>query len=241
MLVGAFDADETLSLARRYFEPIARRSTPPAVVTREPAQRGERRLVVERAGQNPLLQYAYHAIAASDPQQPALNLLQTVLVGGDASRLHRRLVEEQQLAVAVGAGWAEGFDPNIFSLYATLPADGSVAGFQSALDAELTRLVEQGVTERELARAKNMATVDFWRGISTIDGKARLLGEYAVMHGDYRRLFDAPEAYQNVTRAQIQAIARQVFNTERRTVGVLQPRSVPSVSGQVRAGGGLHS
>ncbi len=242
VLAGAFDPDEALALAHRYFGQVPKRASSPAAVTREPEQRGERRLMLERAGQNPLLQYAYHAIAASDPQQPALNLLQTILVGGDASRLHRRLVEEEELAVAVGGGWAEGFDPNVFWLYATLPAEGSVPRLQEALDAELSRLIEHGVTERELKRAKNMAAVDFWRGASTVDGKARLLGEYAVMHGDYRRLFTAPATYQNVTREQVQAIARQVFSIDRRTVGVLQPRgesAAPPVRPRVIAGGRL--
>jgi zinc protease len=59
--------------------------------------------------------------------------------------------------------------------------------------------------------------------VSTIDGKARLLGEYAVMHGDYKLLFTAPEAYERVTREDVLAIARQVFDPDKRTIGVLQP------------------
>jgi zinc protease len=59
--------------------------------------------------------------------------------------------------------------------------------------------------------------------VSTIDGKARLLGEYAVMRGDYALLFAAPEAYERVTRADVARIARQVFNPDKRTIGVLLP------------------
>ncbi len=73
------------------------------------------------------------------------------------------------------------------------------------------------MTEQELRRAKNLAAADFWRGVSTIDGKARLLGEYAVMHGDYRLLFTAPAAYERVTRSDVAAIARAVFDPARRT------------------------
>jgi len=224
ILVGAAQPDDVFALARQYFESTPARPVPPPIVTCEPEQRGERRLRLTRPGQNPLLQVAYHAIAATDPRQPALNLLQTILVGGDASRLHRCLVEEKRLAVAVGGGWPEGFDPNIFSLYATLPTDGSVQQFESALDSELDRLVQDGVSERELRRAQNIVAVDFWRGVSTIDGKARLLGEYAVMHQDYRLLFEAPDSYQRVTREDIRGIAELVFNTDRRTVGILEPQ-----------------
>jgi zinc protease len=223
LLVGDVEAEEAFALAQKYFEPIPGREAAPPVLTAEPAQRGERRLVLERAGQNPLLHYAYHAIAATDTREPALNILQTILLGGDASRLHRALVEEQQLAVAIGGGWPEGFDPNIFSIQATLPEGGDLDALQSALDAQLARLLRDGVTELELRRAKNLVAAEFWRGVSTIDGKARLLGEYAVMHGDHRLLFDAPGLYEGVSRAQVEQVAREIFNPERRTVGVLRP------------------
>jgi zinc protease len=223
VLVGAVDPDQVFALARKYFGPTPARDSPPPVRTREPEQLGERRLVLERPGQNPLLHYAYHAIAAADPRQPALDILQTILTSGHASRLHRALVEEQKLAVAIGGGWSEGFDANVFVIHATLPAGGSVPALEHALDAELARVVADGVSEQELRRAKNMEAADFWRGASTIDGKARLLGEYAVMHGDYKLLFAAPEAYERVTREDVASIARQVFNADRRTVGVLLP------------------
>jgi zinc protease len=223
VLVGAVEPDQALSLAQRYFGAAATAPPPPPVLTREPEQQGERRLLLPRPGHNPLVQYAYHAIAAADAREPALNLLQTILVGGDASRLNRALVEEQRLAVAIGGGWPQGFDANLFHLQATLPAGQSPARFEAALDTQLESVLQDGVTELELRRAKNIAAADFWRGVSTIDGKARLLGEYAVMHGDHRRLFDAPEAYDRVTRADVLAVARAVFNPGRRTVGVLQP------------------
>jgi zinc protease len=230
VLVGDVNPDQVFALARRYFGPIASRDPPPPVRTQEPEQLGERRLVLQRPGQNPLVEYAYHSISASDPHEPALNLLQMILVGGDASRLHRLLVEERKLAVSVSGGWSEGFDANVFTLFVTLPEDGSVQTLQATLDAELARVVQQGVTDQELRRAKNIVAHDFWRGVSTIDGKARLLGEYAVMHGDWRQLFSAPDAYERVTLADVLAIARQVFDPIRRTVGVLEPTHAPEAA-----------
>jgi zinc protease len=198
------------------------------VGTCEPEQQAERRVLLERPGQNPLLQIAYHAISAADAREPALNILQTILAGGDASRLHRALVEEQELAVAVGGGWSEGFDPNVFVLQATLPEDGDLQALLAALDTQLAQLLRTGVTDAELRRAKNMVAADFWRGVSTIDGKARLLGEYTVMHGDHRLLFSAPDSYERVTRDEVQAVARAVFDPAHRTVGMLRPLSEPA-------------
>jgi zinc protease len=225
IVVGDVDPQRVFALAERYFGAIPRGQTPPAVALREPPQRAERRVVLQRPGQNPLLHLAYHAISATDARQPALNLLQTILVGGDASRLHHSLVEQQRLAVAIGGGWSEGFDPNVFVLQATLPEDGTLEALQAALDAELTRLLRDGVSEAELRRARNVAAADFWRGVATLDGKARLLGEYTVLHGDHRLLFSAPERYERVTRAEVLEVARAVFVPERRTVGLLQPQA----------------
>jgi zinc protease len=223
VVVGDVVPERVFAVAERTFGAIPRGRTPPAVDSPEPEQCAERRVELQRPGQNPLLQFAYHAIRASDAREPALNLLQTILVGGDASRLHRSLVEEQRLAVAIGGGWSEGFDPNVFVLHATLPEGGDLAATEASIDAQLERLGRGGVTEIELRRAKNLAAADFWRGVATIDGKARLLGEYAVMHGDQRRLFSAPEAYECVTLEQVHELARTVFDARRRTVGRLCP------------------
>jgi zinc protease len=224
VLVGDLDAEQAFALVEKYYGPIARGPAAQPVRTTEPEQQGERRLTLERSGQNPLLLLAYHAVAADDARAPALNLLQTILTGGDAARLHRALVEERKLAVEISSGWSEGYDPNLYLISATLPEGGSPAELETALNAELARVAKDGVTPAELARAKNQQAAQFWRGVATLDGKARLLGEFAVLHGDYHQLFAAPAAYEAVTAAQVLAVARDVFKPAQRTVGILQPR-----------------
>jgi len=225
VLVGDLDPEQAFALVEKYYGAIPRGQSTPVVRTTEPEQSGERRLTVERSGQNPLVLLAYHAVAADDARAPALNLLQTILTGGDAARLHRTLVEDQKLAVEISSGWSEGFDPNLYLISATLPEAGSSAEFESALNAELARLIKDGVTAAELTRAKNQQAALFWRGVATLDGKAQLVGEFAVLHGDHRKLFTAPAAYEAVTTGQLLSVARDVFKSQQRTVGVLQPRA----------------
>ena len=239
IVVGDVQAEEVFALAEKYFGVLPRGPEALPVRTHEPEQLGERRLIVRRPAQNPLLEVAYPSLSAADSRAPALNLLQTILVGGEASRLHRLLVEERKLAVDISGGWSEGFDPNLFNFYATLPGDADVAALEQALQAELERVVRDGVTAEELRRAKNQIAASFWRGLSTLDGKARLLGEYAVFHGDYRRLFAAPASYEQVSAAQVQAVARDVFQPQRRTTGVLLPAddTAAGADGTTAAGG----
>jgi zinc protease len=231
VIVGDVGPEEGFELARRHFGAIPRQPPPPAVRTVEPEQLGEQRLRIERPALTPLLQYAYKAPAATDSRGPALRLLVTALAQGDASRLHRLLVEDRKLAISVGAYWDEGFDPGLLWFMVTLPQAGDVAEVERVLDAELERVAREGVGEAELRRAKNLEATRMWRGLATIDGKARLLGEYEVVHGDYRKLFEAPARIEAVTLEQVRAIATEVLQTRRRTVGVLESPPAPAQPG----------
>ena len=223
VLAGDLVPEKVFELARRYFEPIPRQAAPSPVTEREPEQLEERTLVIRRKAQTPLLQYAYKAPAAADPRAPAVNLLLSILVDGDASRLHRSLVEDQQVAIEVSGHWQEGFDPGLLWLYLTLPEGSDPDEVRGLLDAELADVAEHGVTAAELSRAKNLNAAGFWKKLATIDGKAQLLGEYEIFHGDWAKLFDAPAQFEKVTLEDIHAVAREILAKSRRTVGVLVP------------------
>ncbi|HVO45212.1 MAG TPA: pitrilysin family protein [Steroidobacteraceae bacterium] len=222
VLAGDVVPEDVFVLARRYFEPIPRQAPPDEIRVREPEQLGERRVTVRRKAQTPLLQYAYKAPAAADPRAPAVSLLLSILVDGDSSRLHRLLVEETQLAIEVGGHWHEGFDPGLLWLYFTLPEGADVAETGRVVDAELARVATGGVTATELRRAQNLTAAGFWRKLATLDGKAQLLGEYEIFHGDWLKLFDAPARFEAVTLPEIHAVAREILDSRRRTVGVLE-------------------
>jgi len=227
VLAGDVEPEEAFALARRYLGPIAPRDPPPRVRVREPAQLGERRVTLRRKGRTPLLQLAYKAPAAGDARAPALQLLVRLLVEGDASRLHRTLVERARLAVEVAGDWHEGFDPGLLWLHLTLPEGGDPAAALRALDREIARIVERGIARSELERAQSLALAAHYRQLAANEGKAHLLGEYAVMSGNWRGLSVAAARYAAVSCAEVQAIARAVLDPRRRTVGTLVPIRAP--------------
>jgi zinc protease len=119
-----------------------------------------------------------------------------------------------------------------------LPEGTDPAQAEAALDAELEKVVRDGVTEAELDRAKNLTLAGLWRGLATINGKARLLGEFDVFHGDHQKLFTAPADYDAVTLAAVQSVAAEVLQRRSRTVGVLVPKSpVPRSDASVAGAG----
>jgi len=223
VIAGDVSPEEVFALARKYLEPIPRQAAPEPVRVCEPQQAGERRVVITRNAQTPLVQYAYKAPAAADERAPALNMLMSILVDGDASRLYRELVENQKVIIDIGGHWHEGFDPALLWLYFTLPEGADPQSVLPVIDEQLARIANHGVTGEELRRAKSMVAVSFWKKLSTIDGKAQLLGEYEIFHGDWAKLFTAPAEFERVTAEEVQAVAREVLNVNRRTVGILLP------------------
>ena len=234
ILVGDVEPKSAIALARQYFEPIPAHAPPEPIRTKEPPQEGERRVNVEADAQTPLLQFAYHALSGADPRQPALELLTRILTDGDASRLHRVLVEEQKLAISADSYIDRGFDPGLAWFILTLPAGGDTTKAEAVFDSEIARLRDGGVTAKELSRARSQALADFWRGLATIDGKAQTLGQFAVLQGGYQRLFEAPRAYESVTADDIRKLAADLLRPGNRTVGVLTAAAAVTGQGEGR-------
>jgi zinc protease len=225
VITGDVTPGEIFDLADEYFTKTPAQPSPPPIRTVEPEQQGARRVVVEAPAQTPLLHMAFHASSASDPDSLPLRLLFNVLTGGDSSRLHRLLVEDEGLALAVDGYQDKGFDPGLAYFYLTLPPGGDTAAVERRVLEELQRLARNGVSDAELAKARNIILADFWRGLATINGKASILGQYEVFHGNYEKLFDLPEALQAITADDLRTVAAKLFRVNNMTVGVLRAAS----------------
>ena len=232
VIAGDVDPAQVFSLADKYLAPLPKQPEPAPITTVEPVQQGERRLVVERAdAQSPIVAYAFHTgLGAGSKDYPVLELLGTILSQGESSRLHQRLVENEQVATQAGTFAEAGFDPGLLWIYAMLPPGGDLAKAEALLDEELAKIARDGVTAAELDKARNLKLSAFWRGMATINGKARALGTAEVFEGDYRKAFDEPAAFEAVTAAQVQALAAKILRKQNRTTGLLQPVAAPAAN-----------
>jgi zinc protease len=220
VFTGDVTSEEIFRLAEKYFAPIPAQDPPPPIRTVEPEQSGLRRIVVESPAQTPLLHMAFHSGAARDRETLHMGLLLNILTVGDSSRLHRRLVEEEGIALSIGAFVDEGFDPGLTYFYLTLPPGGDLDAAERRVLEELRLIADEGVTEAELNKARNIVLADFWREMSTIDGKAGAIGDFAVFHGNYEKLFNLPYTVEAVTVEDLQQVAA-VFDEDNMTVGTL--------------------
>jgi len=222
VVAGGVTPTEVFTLAQKYFAATPAQVPPSPVRTVEPLQTGERRVLVEAPAPAPLVQAAFHIGAAADSDSLAISLLLNILADGDSSRLHQALVAREGAALAVDGYQQEGLDPGLAWFFLTLPPGGDTATAQRLLVAELQRVIEDGISEDELAKAREQLLAEYRASLSTIDGKAAALANYQVFHGNYEKLFLLPERIETITAEHLRAVAAETFRTGNMTVGVLR-------------------
>lgn len=223
VVAGDIRVDQIRALAKQYLEPIPRQEPPPPVRTVEPEQRGERRTVVSKPAQLPVILIGYHVGSSQSPDDAALSVLGAVLSQGRSSRLYRRLVDEDQLALNAEQYLSSSLDPGEW-IFIISPRAGVEPGkAERVLYEELEKVQTNLVPNPELRKAKNLLLTDLYRQRKTISGRANLLGEYEIFKGDFRKLYTFQDEIEAVTAADLQRVARKYLRDRNRTVATLIP------------------
>ena len=166
---------------------------------------------------------AYRGPAVSHPDALTLDVLEFILSVGEGSRLNKRLVYEEKVAVDVGMDWSWRLDPGVLLFHAELAPDGDPARVEATLYGEIARLAEHGITERELTKAKNNLRAHLMRELTTSSGRAHALGNYETYLGSWRAGLRLGERYAAVNAASVQAAAARYLVPSQRSVVTLLP------------------
>lgn len=225
VVTGDVRAEEIFRLAQKYIEPIPSHDPPPKVTTREPEQRGERRVTVRKFAQLPLLMIGYHSIESSNADYYAFKVLETILFSGQSSRMYQRLVDKDQIALFVGGGIGLSLDPDLFQITAQPKAGIAPERVERAIYEEFDKVKNAPVSDQEIEKAKNILLANFYRQMRTISNRANLLGSYEVYFGDYRKLFTTADDFNKVTKEDLQRVAKKYFSEKNRTVATLIPET----------------
>ena len=226
VLVGDFDPGDALDRIERLYGSIPAGGPLPPVPAGEPPQKGERRAQIRYPSQAPALLAGFRAPEGRDPDSLVLDLIETALGSGEGARLKRALIYQQELCVdsRVYFGWR--MDPGLFEVSLKLAPGVDPGRAESALWAELARVCDELLTDRELDRAKNMVRAQLLRALATTNGRAHSIGQMELMLGGWRAMLDLPDRYAAITAAQVQRVARRTFAPHRRNVVTLIPGEV---------------
>ncbi|MCA9653003.1 MAG: insulinase family protein, partial [Myxococcales bacterium] len=211
VVVGDVEHDEIVKMAESYFGWIPRYDEPPRVTVKEPVQTKPLKIAIkERNGPVPIVAVGYRTVPTGHDDELELEMLGRILGGGESSRLYRDLVTERELAIVALSGAFSLEDDGLFGAGAVLSPFGDEPDeVLAAIREHITRLVNEGVTEEELTKAKNGMLRDAVTSQLTVASKAQLLGDAAVIKGDLPSVNQRFKEIDAVTVADLQAVANR--------------------------------
>jgi len=210
IVAGDFEQQQADAWIDQYFTVIAKpESTIPRVTTEEPARAEERRLD-EYASNVPLpaLGLTWLIPSASHADAIPLFVAATILSEGESSRLQERLVRgEISQEVFADADLRE--DLGLFGIISIMGSEHKPAEAEKAIRAELSAIVEKGITAAELEKAKNLIVTSALRQRETNNGKAFTLGEALILQHDPTVVNTGLGKVQATTAADIQRVVKK--------------------------------
>jgi zinc protease len=223
VVVGDIEPTRTLDLIRTYYEPVKSSPPPPPVSTIEPSQLGPKTVVIRKEAQAPSFTVVWHAPNAKDADFLPLAILSKPLLDGESSRLYRRLVREEQLALRVSGGAQETIDPFLFAIDVKPRPGADLDKIDRVIEEELAKIRSEGITPQEFEKAMNGVRSDFYRGLQTVSGKANQLGTYELLYGDFNKLFTVMDNYAAVKIDRVREVAAKYLTENNKTIGKLIP------------------
>lgn len=224
VVVGDVNHDEVLAKAKQYFEWIPRPPDPPRVAAREPEMTEPRRLdFTEPVGPLPAIGVGYHVCPDGHADSYPLKVLEEIVSGGESGRVNKHLVKEQEKFTFAGAGSILMEQGGIFGVGGVIQPGGDQTDAEKAVLAEIKDLVDHGVTEEELQKARNNLVAQSVTERTRVAGKAQRLGYCAVVLGDVSLVNRELDLLMKVSCQDVQDVARKYFKDERQLTLVVTP------------------
>jgi zinc protease len=231
VVVGDVKPEQVLKLAKQYFGVLPADGIATVKPQNEEKQRGERRVIVKAPAELPYLIIGYkvpvvgHAEEEWEPY--ALEVLASLMAGGDTSILQRELVRGKELASGIDADYsAFSRMKNLFTIDA-IPAQGhDVAEIEKAIEQQVDSLRNTPVSKEELDRVKAGVIASEIYQRDSVQHQAIVIGMLETLGLGWQTMEEYADRISAVTAEQVQAVARKYLIDEHKTVAVLDPQPI---------------
>ncbi|WP_430811664.1 MULTISPECIES: M16 family metallopeptidase [unclassified Carboxylicivirga] len=226
VIAGDIELEETKALVSKYFADIPKGNDNiyrPTMT--EPPLGGEVRDTIFDNIQLPLILHAYRTPAMGTDDYYALDMLSTLLSGGQSSRLYKSLVDEQQKALEVSSFALPFQDPSV-AIAIALPNMGvDCADLESAMDEQVNRVRKELISEREYQKLLNQFENTFVKSNIKLASRAENLATNYTYFGNTNLINTELDKYLAVTREDIRRVANKYFVNDNRVVLYYLPKS----------------
>lgn len=229
-IAGDIKIPETKKLIEKYFADIPKGKKEifrPSIV--EPKKTAEVRDTIFDNIQLPAVIQAYHIPKQGTDDYYALNMLTTLLSSGESSRLNKRLIDNDKLAVAVGSFPIALEDPGLFIAYSIANMGVKPDQVEAAILDEIKKIQTELISEEEFTKIRNQTETEFISDKNRVVGIAQALAKYHLFFGDANLINTELERFMKVTREDIKRVANKYLTKENRTVLYYLPKNQKGV------------
>ncbi|MGD2108848.1 MAG: pitrilysin family protein [Phycisphaerae bacterium] len=225
VIVGDVTHDHAQTLARKYFSWLPRCAEPEPLGITEPPQTEPRSVTIpEKKGPAPIVGLLYRGVPMGHKDEVAAEMLMSILGDGESSRIYKDVVKDQKIAQVAIAAAVSLEDDGLLAAGAVLMPWGNKQRVLKVMREHITRVKADGVTDKELEKAKNQYLRNEITQTLTVARKAGLLGRYETLEGDVEKANTRLAGIRAVTRDDIRRVANLYLTRERETEGIVQPK-----------------
>lgn len=180
--------------------------------------------------QLPALFMAYQLPDQTNEDMYAIQMMNDILSGGASSRINKSIVEKQQLAQFAFAFNYGLEDAGLGIMAAIAQKDENLSNMemlkkiQAAFDEEIEKIQNELVSEEEFQKIRNQYENDFVSSNASVAGIAENLANNYVYFGDAGLINTELKHYMNVTREDIQRVAKKYLTADARILMYYLPK-----------------
>lgn len=223
IIVGDVTPDQALQVVRKHYGDLPSMASPTHVIEAEPPQKEPRRKTIRLNIQVEKVWVAYRVPAVTSPDAAPLEVLSSVLGNGKSSRLYRALVDTG-IATSVEVNNPDAEDPSLFVIAVNLQKGKKAALAEAVIYRELRRLQRDAISPREMERAQNRLSYDYYSGLSSDYEKARYLGYFEATANSFEKGIEFRKLVTQVTPQQMLQATKTYFMPDNRTVITALPK-----------------
>lgn len=208
---GNVTVEQVKALAEKWFGDIPSGEKYQRNLPAEPAQEAAHKLEVKANVPLDALYKCYHMYARTDKRYYAADLISDILGGGSSSRLHQVLVKEKKLFSNIECYHFGSLDAGLMTIEGKLVKGVKMKDAEKAIQAELEKLQNEVISERELQKVKNrVESLLAFEDMSLLNRANNLafyelLGDAALMNHEF-------ENYEVVTATEIHEEAKLLLD-----------------------------
>ena len=212
-IAGNFELAEIKKMVEKWFADIEQRNIPKRNLNKEPRQESPRFKEVYRNVPVNSFYQTYHMCKRNDNEFYSADLLSDILSNGDSSRLYQTLIKDKNIFSSLDAYITGDIENGLFVISGNLNEDITYEKAEKEIDIEISKIINEKASERELQKVKNKIESKFIFGDTDVLNKAMRLS-YHELISNANNINKEVENYNRVSLDDIQNVAKKIFRKE---------------------------